>query len=156
MSDFVVPKPENDPIRSYAPGSPERDELKAKIDELKGQEIEIPLIIGGREVKTGNIGKCIIPHNHKYVLAHFHQAGESEVNQAIDTATEAWKSWSTTSFEKRAKIFLKMGELVAGKWRQTLNAATMLNMSKTVFQAEIDAACEVAASMAWFTSDSPA
>ncbi|HIO55928.1 MAG TPA: L-glutamate gamma-semialdehyde dehydrogenase [Candidatus Marinimicrobia bacterium] len=144
MSDFVVPKPENDPIRSYAPGSPERDELKAKIDELKGQEIEIPLIIGGREVKTGNIGKCIIPHNHKYVLAHFHQAGESEVNQAIDAATKAWKSWSTTSFEKRAKIFLKMGELVAGKWRQTLNAATMLNMSKTVFQAEIDAACEVA------------
>ena len=111
---------------------------------MKSQEIEIPLIIGGREVKTGNIGKCIIPHNHKYVLAHFHQAGESEVNQAIDTATEAWKSWSTTSFEKRAKIFLKMGELVAGKWRQTLNAATMLNMSKTVFQAEIDAACEVA------------
>ena len=144
MSDFVVPKPENDPIRSYAPGTPERDELKAKIDELKGQEIEIPLIIGGREVKTGNIGKCIIPHNHKYVLAHFHQAGESEVNQAIDAATEAWKSWSTTPFEKRAKIFLKMGELVAGKWRQTLNAATMLNMSKTVFQAEIDAACEVA------------
>ncbi len=144
MSDFVVPKPENDPIRSYAPGTPERDELKAKIDELKGQEIEIPLIIGGREVKTGNIGKCIIPHNHKYVLAHFHQAGESEVNQAIDAATEAWKSWSTTPFEKRAKIFLKMGELVAGKWRQTLNAATMLNMSKTVYQAEIDAACEVA------------
>ena len=143
MTDFTVPKPENDPIQSYAPGTPERKELKATLDELKGKEIEIPIIIGGKEIKTGNTQKCIIPHNHKHVLAHFHQAGESEVKQAIEAAGEAWKSWSTTPFEERAKIFLKMGELAAGKWRQILNASTMLNMSKTVYQAEIDSACEV-------------
>jgi len=143
MSDFTVPKPENDPIQSYAPGTPERKELKATLDELKGKEVEIPIIIGGKEIKTGNTQKCIIPHNHKHVLAHFHQAGESEVKQAIEAAGEAWKSWSTTPFEERAKIFLKMGELAAGKWRQILNASTMLNMSKTVYQAEIDSACEV-------------
>ena len=143
MTDFTVPKPENDPIQSYAPGTPERKELKATLDELKGKEIEIPIIIGGQEIKTGNTQKCIIPHNHKHVLAHFHQAGESEVKQAIEAAGEAWKSWSTTPFEERAKIFLKMGELAAGKWRQILNASTMLNMSKTVYQAEIDSACEV-------------
>ena len=143
MTDFTVPKPENDPIQSYAPGTPERKELKATLDELKGKEIEIPIIIGGQEIKTGNTQKCIIPHNHKHVLAHFHQAGESEVKQAIEVAREAWKSWSTTSFEKRAKIFQKMGDLAAGQWRQILNASTMLNMSKTVYQAEIDSACEV-------------
>ncbi len=143
MTDFTVPKPENDPIQSYAPGTPERKELKATLDELKGKEIEIPIIIGGKEIKTGNTQKCIIPHNHKHVLAHFHQAGESEVKQAIEAAGEAWKSWSTTPFEERAKIFLKMGELAAGKWRQILNASTMLNMSKTAYQAEIDSACEV-------------
>ena len=143
MTDFTVPKPENDPIQSYAPGTPERKELKATLDELKGKEIEIPIIIGGKEIKTGNTQKCIIPHNHKHVLAHFHQAGESEVKQAIEAAGEAWKSWSTTPFEERAKIFLKMGELAEGKWRQILNASTMLNMSKTVYQAEIDSACEV-------------
>jgi 1-pyrroline-5-carboxylate dehydrogenase len=143
MTDFTVPKPENDPVQSYAPGTPERKELKATLDELKGKEIEIPIIIGGQEIKTGNTQKCIIPHNHKHVLAHFHQAGESEVKQAIEAAGKAWKSWSTTPFEERAKIFLKMGELAAGKWRQILNASTMLNMSKTVYQAEIDSACEV-------------
>ena len=143
MTDFTVPKPENDPIQSYAPGTPERKELKATLDELKGKEVEIPIIIGGKEIKTGNTQKCIIPHNHKHVLAHFHQAGESEVKQAIEAAGEAWKSWSTTPFAERAKIFLKMGELAAGKWRQILNASTMLNMSKTVYQAEIDSACEV-------------
>ena len=143
MTDFTVPKPENDPIQSYAPGTPERKELKATLDELKGKEVEIPIIIGGKEIKTGNTQKCIIPHNHKHVLAHFHQAGESEVKQAIEAAGEAWISWSTTPFEERAKIFLKMGELAAGKWRQILNASTMLNMSKTVYQAEIDSACEV-------------
>ena len=143
MTDFTVPKPENDPIQSYALGTPERKELKATLDELKGKEIEIPIIIGGKEIKTGNTQKCIIPHNHKHVLAHFHQAGESEVKQAIEAAGEAWKSWSTTPFEERAKIFLKMGELAEGKWRQILNASTMLNMSKTAYQAEIDSACEV-------------
>lgn len=142
MSEFIIPKPENDPIRSYGPRTSDRKELIAKIKELKSQEIEIPLIIGGKEVKTGDISTCVIPHNHSHVLAHFHNAGELELNQAINAATKAWKSWSKESFEYRAKIFLKMGELAAGKWRQTLNASTMLNMSKTVFQAEIDAACE--------------
>ncbi len=143
MPEFTVPKPENDPIRSYAPGTEEREELRAKLGELKGKEIEIPLVIGGEEVKTGDMGKCVIPHNHSHVLARFHKAGESEVNQAIDAAAEAWESWSIEDFETRAKIFLRMAELAEGKWRQTLNASTMLNMSKTAYQAEIDAACEV-------------
>ena len=138
-----IPKPINEPIRNYEPGSPEKASLKEKLAELSQKEIEIPLIIGGKEVRTGDTGKCIMPHNHGHVLATFHQAGEKEVTQAIESAQVAWKQWSTTPLQERAAMFLKMAELLTGPYRDTINAATMLNMSKNVFQAEIDAACEL-------------
>jgi len=138
-----IPKPINEPIRNYESGSPEKISLKEKLAELSQKEIEIPLIIGGKEVHTGDTAKCIMPHNHGHVLATFHQAGEKEVSQAIDSAQAAWKQWSSTPFNERAAIFLKMAELLTGPYRDIINAATMLNMSKNVFQAEIDAACEL-------------
>ena len=138
-----IPKPINEPIRNYEPGSPEKASLKEKLAELSQKEIEIPLIIGGKEVRTGDTGKCIMPHNHGHVLATFHQAGEKEVRQAIESSQAAWRQWSTTPLQERAAIFLKMAELLTGPYRDTINAATMLNMSKNVFQAEIDAACEL-------------
>ncbi len=140
---YNIPKPENEQIKSYEPGSPEKISLKAKITELKSTHIEIPIIIGGEEIKTGNTGDCVIPHNHQHVLGTFHKAGEKEIQLAIDSSLETWKWWSKTSLEKRAKIFLKMAELLADSWRDTINAATILNMSKNAFQAEIDAACEL-------------
>ena len=138
-----IPKPINEPIRNYEPGSQEKASLKEKLAELSQKEIEIPLIIGGQEIRTGDTGKCIMPHNHGHVLATFHQAGEKEVTQAIESAQVAWKQWSTTPLQERAAIFLKMAELLTGPYRDIINAATMLNMSKNVFQAEIDAACEL-------------
>ncbi len=138
-----VPKPLNDPVKSYAPGSPERKELVSKLAELKSTEIEIPLIIGGKEVRTGNLAECVIPHNHQHILARYHLAGENEVNAAIDASQEAWKTWSTMPWESRVAIFHKIAALLAGPYRQTLNAATMLNMSKNAYQAEIDSACEL-------------
>ena len=138
-----IPPPVNEPIRSYAPGSPEKASLKAKIREMLGEEIEMPLIIGGKEVRTGNTAKAVCPHDHGHVLGTYHMAGESEVQQAIEAAGEAWKSWSETPWEHRAAVMLKAAELLAGPWRDTLNAACMLNQSKNVFQAEIDAACEL-------------
>ena len=138
-----IPKPINEPIRNYEPGSPEKASLKEKLAELSQKEIEIPLIIGGQEIRTGDTGKCIMPHNHGHVLATFHQAGEKEVRQAIESSQAAWKQWSTTPLQERAAIFLKMAELLTGPYRDIINAATMLNMSKNVFQAEIDAACEL-------------
>ena len=138
-----IPKPINEPIRNYEPGSPEKASLKEKLAELSQKEIEIPLIIGGQEIRTGDTGKCIMPHNHGHVLATFHQAGEKEVTQAIESSQAAWRQWSTTPLQERAAIFLKMAELLTGPYRDTINAATMLNMSKNVFQAEIDAACEL-------------
>lgn len=137
-----VPDPHNEPVRSYAPGSPERESIIKKLDEMKNVEIEIPLIIGGKEIKTGDLGKCVMPHDHKHVLAKFHKAGEKEIKMAIDAALEAHKKWSEMPWEARLPIFLKMAELLAGPWRDTINAATMLNQSKSVHQAEIDSACE--------------
>lgn len=138
-----IPKPINEPIRNYEPGSPEKASLKEKLAELSQKEIEIPLIIGGKEVRTGDTSNCVMPHNHGHILATYHQAGVKEVQQAIDSAQKAWKQWSKTPLEERATIFLKMAELLTGPYRDTVNAATMLNMSKNVFQAEIDAACEL-------------
>ena len=137
-----VPNPHNEPVRPYAPGSPERESIIKKLDEMKNVEIEIPLIIGGKEIKTGDLGKCVMPHDHKHVLAKFHKAGEKEIKMAIDAALEAHKKWSEMPWEARLPIFLKMAELLAGPWRDTINAATMLNQSKSVHQAEIDSACE--------------
>jgi len=138
-----VPTPVNEPVRAYGPGSAEKASLKKRLAEIHGQPIEIPVIVGGREVRTGRTAQCICPHDHAHVLATYHQAGPDEVNQAIAAAREAWKSWSEMAWEARAAIFLKAADLLAGPWRDTLNAATMLNQSKTVFQAEIDAACEL-------------
>lgn len=138
-----IPTPVNEPILDYAPGSPEKQSLKAKLAELSGKEIEIPLIIGGKEIKTGKLGTCVMPHDHGHVLARFHMAGEKEVNLAIKSSLEAWKSWSKTSLQERADILLKAADLLSGPWRDIMNAATMLNMSKNAFQAEIDAACEL-------------
>ncbi|MFW5782435.1 MAG: L-glutamate gamma-semialdehyde dehydrogenase [Candidatus Muiribacteriaceae bacterium] len=140
---FYVRKPENEPILSYAPGSPEKKELKAMLEKMKGERPEIPLIIGGEEVRTGNMAQCVIPHDHAHVLADYHQAGEKEVKMAADASMKAWKSWAEMPWYDRAAIFLKAAELLAGPWRARMNAATMLGQSKTAFQAEIDSACEL-------------
>ena len=139
----AIPKPVNEPILNFSPGSPERTSLQVKLKELSAKEIEIPLLIGGAEVRTGDTGTCVMPHNHGHVLARFHQAGPAEVAQAIGAAKDAWADWSRTPLDERAQIFLKMAKLLAGPYRDTINAATMLNMSKNAFQAEVDAACEL-------------
>ncbi len=140
---FKVPAPQNEPILGYAPGSPEKDELKNKIKELASQKIEVPLIIGGEEVKSANTAEMIVPHNHKHVLGVYHKAGEKEVKMAIEAALAARKEWAAMPWEHRVSIFLKAAELLAGPWRSTINAATMLGQSKTALQAEIDSACEL-------------
>ncbi|MEC9376540.1 MAG: L-glutamate gamma-semialdehyde dehydrogenase [Candidatus Neomarinimicrobiota bacterium] len=133
----------NEPIKSYAADSSERVRIQAKYDEMASQTIEIPVIIGGQEIKTGNTGTCTMPHNHQHVLATYHKAGDAEANLAIDSAMESWKTWSKTSLEERTSIFRKAAVLLTGPWRDTINAATMLNQSKNAFQAEIDSACEL-------------
>ncbi len=140
---FKVPHPVNEPIKTYKPGSPEKEELKRKISELKSQTIEIPLIIGGEEVKTGNTADMVIPHEHGHVLGVYHKAGDKEVNMAIEAALKARAEWAAMPWEHRAAIFLKMADLLAGSWRSTINAATMLGQSKVAHQAEIDSACEL-------------
>ncbi len=140
---FQVPQPVNEPILSYAPGSPERAELKAKLKELKSQTVEVPLIIGGKEIKTGKTAEMRIPHDHGHLLGIYHKAGKEEVDMAIQAALEAREAWAATPWEQRAAVFLKAAELLAGSWRGTINAATMLGQSKTAYQAEIDSACEL-------------
>ena len=144
MSDsFKVPVPVNEPIKDYEPKSNEKETLLEKINELSSNVIEIPIIINGEEILTGDMGDCVKPYNHSHLLGRYHKAGESEVKMAIESSLDAWNEWSQTSFEERAKIFLKMAELLAGPHRDIINASTMLNMSKNVYQAEIDAACEL-------------
>jgi len=138
-----VPEPVNEPIGSFAPGSAEKASLKKKLDEMLAEQIEIPVIIGGKEIRTGKTTEAVCPHDHSHVLATVHQAGEKEVARAVEAAQKAWAEWSAMDWEARAAVFLKAADLLAGPWRDTLNAATMLNQSKTVFQAEIDAACEI-------------
>jgi len=138
-----VPTAVNEPIRSYAPGSPERVELKARIERMAAERADIPLVIGGKEIRTGDLSKVVMPHNHGHVLADWHRAQSKHVAQAIRAAAAARKEWANWAWEDRAAVFLKAGELLATTWRSTLNAATMLGQSKTVFQAEIDAACEL-------------
>jgi 1-pyrroline-5-carboxylate dehydrogenase len=140
---FRVPKPTNEAIRSYAPGSPEKRSVKAKLAEMRAREIEIPLVIGGEEVRTGNLGTCIVPHDHKHVLARYHKADKAEVERAIAAARGARASWSRMPWYERAAIFLRAADLLAGPFRDEANGATMLGQSKTVFQAEIDSACEL-------------
>ncbi len=139
---FKFPLPENEPINSYAPGSKERAELQAKLDELSSQQIDIPLIIGGKEIRTGNTGTVVMPHDHKHVLATYHKAGAEEVKAAIAAAVEAQKEWAEMPQIERSSIVLKIAELISGKYRALMNASTMLGQSKNAFQAEIDSACE--------------
>jgi 1-pyrroline-5-carboxylate dehydrogenase len=140
---FKVPLPVNEPVYDYAPGSAERARLKAALAEIAGKRIEIPLIIGGREVRTGNLGQAVMPHDHQHVLADYHQAGEAEIEQAIAAAMAAKQQWAALRWEERAGIFLKAAELLSGKYRFVMNAISMLSTSKSAFQAEIDAACEL-------------
>jgi len=145
MANAIIstPVPQNEPVRAYAPGSAEKASLKKTIDQLLGQEIEIPLIIGGEEVKTGNTAPCVCPHDHGHVLGHYHKAGSKEVARAIEASQKAWTAWSEMDWEARAAVFLKAADLLAGPYRDVANAASMLDQSKTVHQAEIDAACEL-------------
>ncbi len=140
---FRLPAPRNEPVKDYAPGSPERAEVKARLEEMRGQQLEIPLVIGGEEVKTGQTFQAVEPHDKKSVLADVHKGGPDEVERAIKAAGEAWEDWSRWPWEERAAVFLRAAELLSGPWRSTLVAATMLNQSKTAYQAEIDAAAEV-------------
>ncbi|MCJ7611071.1 MAG: L-glutamate gamma-semialdehyde dehydrogenase [Candidatus Aminicenantes bacterium] len=138
-----VPPPVNEPVLSYAPGSPEKKALKDQLKKMLGEQLEIPLIIGGKEVKTGDMADCRCPHDHQHVLARYHKAGAKEVELAAAEAKKAWKDWSEMDWINRAAIFLRAGELLATKYRFILNAATMLGQSKTAHQAEIDSACEL-------------
>jgi 1-pyrroline-5-carboxylate dehydrogenase len=140
---FLPPKPANEPVKDYAPGSPEREELQRRLRELENDRIEIPSVIGGKDVKTGNTFEAVEPHRKEHVLADVHAAGPEQVEQAVAAAREARHDWARLPWEERAAIFLRAAELLAGPWRATLNAATMLGQSKTAHQAEIDAACEL-------------
>ncbi|MGB9731373.1 L-glutamate gamma-semialdehyde dehydrogenase [Calditerrivibrio nitroreducens] len=138
-----VPYPQNEPQYSYAPGTKERELLKNALNDLKSQVIDIPLIIGGKEIRTGEKGKVVCPHNHAHVLAEYHKAGEKEVLLAIEESQKAWKEWQKLRYEERISIFLKAADLLSTKYRYLLNAATMLSISKNAYQAEIDSACEL-------------
>jgi 1-pyrroline-5-carboxylate dehydrogenase len=140
---FRPPPPHNEPVLGYEPGSPERVEVQARLAELAAEPIEIPVVIGGEEIRTGDTFDAVMPHDKEHVLAHVHKAGAAEVDKAIAASAEAWEDWHRLPWEERAAVFLRAAELLSGPWRSTLVAATMLNQSKTAHQAEIDAACEV-------------
>jgi 1-pyrroline-5-carboxylate dehydrogenase len=138
-----VPKPENDPNLSYAPGTPGRAALKARLEQMAAEVVDIPVIIGGKECRTGATEKVVMPHKHGHVLGTYHKASPEHVKQAVDAALQARKEWSSWSFDDRAAVFLRAAELLTTSWRFTVVAATMLGQSKTAFQAEIDAASEL-------------
>ncbi len=139
---FRTPAPRNEPINDYAPGSPERERLQRRVEQIRSERIEIPLVIGGKDITTGDLKQAVMPHDKDHVLADVHQGGAEHVQLAIDAAAAAWADWSRWPWEERASVLLRAAELLAGPWRDTLNAATMLGQSKTAHQAEIDAACE--------------
>jgi 1-pyrroline-5-carboxylate dehydrogenase len=140
---FRVPEPHNEPVLGYEPGSREREELRLRLNELSAERLDIPLVIGGEDVQTGDTFEAVMPHKRSHVLADVHKGGAPEVDRAVAAAADAWEDWSRTPWEDRAAVFLRAAELLAGPWRQTVNAATMLGQSKTAHQAEIDAACEL-------------
>ena len=139
---FKVPHPVNEPVKSYAPGSPERAELKAALEKGRSQQIEIPQYIGGEEIFTDKKHKLSPPHDHQHVLGYFHEGDASHVEKAIEAALSAREAWANLAWEQRAAIFLKAADLIAGPYRAKINAATMLGQSKSAYQAEIDSACE--------------
>jgi 1-pyrroline-5-carboxylate dehydrogenase len=147
MTNFAgmrrVPVPINEPVRTYAPGSPERRAIKARLASMANERADIPLIIGGEEIRTGNVRQAVMPHDYRHVLADWHCATEAHVTQAIEAATDAHRDWSRWSWEDRSGVFLRAADLLASSFRDTVNAATMLGQSKTVHQAEIDAAAEL-------------
>ncbi|MGH8414604.1 MAG: aldehyde dehydrogenase family protein, partial [Gammaproteobacteria bacterium] len=138
-----VPAPANEPAFSYAPGTPERAQLKTTLERMASERIEIPLVIGGKAVRTGKLAEVRMPHDHQHVLATCHQADTKQVQAAIDAALAAKPAWEALSFSERAAIFLRAADLLATRYRPILNASTMLGQSKTAHQAEIDAACEL-------------
>jgi len=138
-----VPPPVNERVLTYAPGSPERRELKTRLASMAQETIEIPLLIGGREVRTGDCAQAVMPHDHRHVLADWHRAKKEHVQQAVEAARSAHREWARWPWEDRLGVFLKAAELLSTTWRSTLNAATMLGQSKTAFQAEIDSAAEL-------------
>lgn len=140
---FSFPKPINEPVKAYAPGSSEKASLKKALAQLSSEEWDIPLVIGGKEIRTGNTGKVVMPHDHHHVLATYHKAGEKEVQMAIDAAMKAHKEWSELPWVERASVMLRVAELLSTKYRYILNASVMLGQSKNPFQAEIDAPCEL-------------
>ena len=140
---FRPPPARNEPVLEYAAGSPEREELRARLEQMKAEQLEIPVVIGGEEIRTGDTFDAVMPHDKDHVLAQVHKAGPAEVEKAVAGSAEAWEDWHRLPWEERAAVFLRAAELLAGPWRPTLVAATMLNQSKTAHQAEIDAACEV-------------
>ncbi len=139
---FLFDIPENEPILDYSPGSKEREEILVELKRISSEEIEIPLIIGGKEIRTGKTGKVVMPHNHGKTLATYHQATEKEVQLAIDAALNAKQMWEDISYLERSSIMLRAAELISKKYRNLIVASTMLGQNKSVYQAEIDAACE--------------
>ena len=140
---FKLPPIKNEPLKTYAPGSPERQELKDKIAELRKGGLDLPMIIDGKEVRTGNLLDIRPPHDHQHLLGHYHQGGKEHVQMAIEAALKAKPAWECMSWESRAAIFLKAADLMSGPYRQSLNAVTMLGQGKNVFQSEIDAVGEL-------------
>jgi 1-pyrroline-5-carboxylate dehydrogenase len=143
MTSARIPSPVNDQNKSYLPGSAERAELKARLAQMSGERVDIPIVIGGCEIRTGRTAPSVMPHNHRHVLGDWHMAEASHVQQAIDAALKASREWASWSLQDRAAVFLRAAELLTTTWRATLNAATMLGQSKTVIQAEIDSASEL-------------
>ncbi|MCF7921245.1 MAG: L-glutamate gamma-semialdehyde dehydrogenase [Candidatus Marinimicrobia bacterium] len=145
MADKIVrvPQASNEPILDYAPGSQEKADLLNILNKMKSEIVDIPLIIGGKEIFTGETGRNVMPHDHQHVLATYHMAGTKEIKQAIEASQNAWKTWSVMPWESRVAIFKKMAVLLAGPYRNIINAATMLGQSKNAYQAEIDSACEL-------------
>ena len=143
-SIFTIPEPANEPVFSYKPKTQERKLLLQELERQSKETIEIPLIIGNKEIKTGDIGKAVMPHDHAHILATFHKAGEREIRMAIEAALEIKRDWENLPWIERASVALKAAELISTKYRYILNAATMLNQSKNVQQAEIDSTCELA------------
>ncbi len=142
-SIYSFPQPQNEPVKAYAPHSEDKKALKSALAQLSNEKWDIPLIIGGKEVRTGNTGNVVMPHDHKHVLATYHKAGEKEVEMAVEAAMAAHKEWSKLPWTERASLMMKIAELFATKYRYLLNAAVMLGQSKSPFQAEIDAPCEL-------------
>lgn len=140
---FEIREPDNEPHNSYAPGTPEREKLQDELKRLSSKTIEIPAIIGGKEVKTGNTADVTIPHDHQHKLADLHLCGADEAQQAIEASLEARKEWANTPWQQRVSVFQKAADLLAGPWRNTMNAATMLGQSKTAYESEIDAIAEL-------------